>query len=127
MKEIVMLMIAVTFPIALFGFAAYLIYRQSTGWFRYLLAVVLNDRRYRMTSCEKLGYKVGDYFVVRGNCECVDNSVARLEEDDGSPCPYFFLLTGSSVHGRALYIILKDVYPLTPEEHLEFMLTGSIE
>lgn len=53
-----------------------------------------------MTPCQKLGYNVGDKFVV-----IVDNptgfakgSIATLYEDDGSDLPLFKL-----IHGECLY------------------------
>jgi len=53
-----------------------------------------------MTPCEKLGYKVGDRFVVN---ECVEwgglfifseGSVVELFEDDGTNAPKFKLING---------------------------------
>ena len=43
-----------------------------------------------MTPCEKLGYKVGDRFVVKSNStQFLKGQVIELIEDDGSTTPWF--------------------------------------
>lgn len=48
------------------------------------------------TPCERLGFKVGDRFVVRASPIVSDGSTVELSEDDGTVLPRFRLLFGES-------------------------------
>lgn len=48
------------------------------------------------TPCERLGFKVGDRFVVRDSTIVSDGSTVKLSEDDGTSIPRFRLLFGES-------------------------------
>lgn len=43
------------------------------------------------TTCQSLGYKEGDLFIVTEECEYEEGDIIRLTNDDGSVCPYFEL------------------------------------
>ena len=49
-----------------------------------------------MTPCEKLGYKAGDKFTVKGSKVFEDGSIIELDYDDGSESPSFNLISGSN-------------------------------
>ena len=51
-----------------------------------------------MTPCEKLGYKVGDTFVVVKENTFSVGSLVSLYEDDGTDYPLFKLITGECEH-----------------------------
>lgn len=75
-----------------------------------------------MTPCEKLGYKVGDRFVVQGSKTFDDGSIIELYYDDGTNCPCFKLVAGhtsfrcygESLPGASTFLHnVKTVDPLT--------------
>jgi len=47
-----------------------------------------------MTPCEKLGYKVGDRFIVNGSNAFTDGSLVELDRDDKTMLPLFKLISG---------------------------------
>lgn len=61
-----------------------------------------------MTPFEKLGYKVGDKFVVTGavlSLSATAGDIVTFNEDDGSSCPYFKSADGGIVCLRSCEII----------------------
>lgn len=54
-----------------------------------------------MTPAEKIGYKIGDKFVVSGSFAFTDDSIVELEYDDGSKSPLFKLINGGCKYNNA--------------------------
>jgi hypothetical protein len=59
-----------------------------------------------MTPCERLGYKVGDKFVVSYPNDEEDRpfsegAIVSLFEDDESSCPLFLLIEGACLYDNA--------------------------
>ena len=91
-----------------------------------------------MTPCEKLGYKVGDKFIVTENYVFAYGSIIELEHDDGSEGPLFKLISGSCKYNNAkgkkagaycdLYYVQKIedkemTHQKKPHVHAEMMKT----
>ena len=76
-----------------------------------------------MTPCQKLGYKVGDNFIVQEDCSgFVKGQIIKLYEDDDSECPLFqgsnerYNLCGDT---EGAYLSLDSVTKLVKEEKEE--------
>lgn len=65
------------------------------------------------TPAEALGYKEGDLFVVREDCEFEEGEIVELIHDDGTTCPQFIL---AKEEERTEYPFLYQVKPLEPKE-----------
>ena len=63
------------------------------------------------TPAEALGYKKGDLFVVREDCEFEEGEIVKLIDDDGTTCPQFTLANEDE---RFEYPFLYQVKPLAP-------------
>ena len=65
------------------------------------------------TPAEALGYKEGDLFIVREDCEFEEGQIVELIHDDGTTCPQFIL---AKEEERTEYPFLYQVKPLEPKE-----------
>lgn len=65
------------------------------------------------TPAEALGYKEGDLFIVREDCEFEEGEIVELIHDDGTTCPQFIL---AKEEERTEYPFLYQVKPLEPKE-----------
>lgn len=65
------------------------------------------------TPAEALGYKEGDLFIVREDCEFEEGEIVKLIHDDGTTCPQFAL---AKEEERTEYPFLYQVKPLEPKE-----------
>lgn len=63
------------------------------------------------TPAEVLGYKEGDLFIVREDCEFEEGDIVELIHDDGTTCPQFALAKDDD---RQEYPFLYQVKPLAP-------------
>lgn len=81
------------------------------------------------TPCDKLGYKVGDQFVVNAGQPITgpysDNSVIELTRDDGSSIPKFQLIIGRCYRpsGNSYYPLeyIKPLLTAKPHVHAQSM------
>lgn len=64
------------------------------------------------TPAEALGYREGDLFIVREDCEFEEGEIVKLIDDDGTTCPQFTLAKGEE---RFEYPFLYQVKPLEPK------------
>lgn len=64
------------------------------------------------TPAEALGYKEGDLFIVREDCEFEEGEIVELIHDDGTTCPQFALAQNDE---RQEYPFLYQVKPLEPK------------
>ena len=64
------------------------------------------------TPAEALGYKEGDLFIVREDCEFEEGEIVELIHDDGSTCPQFALAKDED---RSDFPYLYQVKPLEPK------------
>lgn len=63
------------------------------------------------TPAQALGYKEGDLFIVREDCEFEEGEIVELNHDDDSTCPRFTLAKEEERHE---YPFLYQVKPLAP-------------
>ena len=64
------------------------------------------------TPAEALGYKEGDLFIVREDCEFEEGEIVKLIYDDGTTCPQFTL---AKEEEHTEYPFLYQVKPLEPK------------
>lgn len=64
------------------------------------------------TPAQALGYKEGDLFIVRENCEFEEGEIVKLIHDDDTTCPQFVL---AKEEERTKYPFLYQVKPLEPK------------
>ena len=64
------------------------------------------------TPAQALGYKEGDLFIVREDCEFEEGEIVELIHDDGTTCPLFALAQNDE---RQEYPFLYQVKPLEPK------------
>lgn len=64
------------------------------------------------TPAQALGYKEGDLFIVREDCEFEEGEIVELTGDDGTTCPHFTLAKDEE---RIDYPFLYQVKPLEPK------------
>lgn len=64
------------------------------------------------TPAQALGYKEGDLFIVREDCEFEEGEIVELIHDDGTTCPQFAL---AKEEERTEYSFLYQVKPLEPK------------
>lgn len=64
------------------------------------------------TPAQALGYKEGDLFIVREDCEFEEGEIVELTGDDGTTCPHFILAKDEE---RTEYPFLYQVKPLEPK------------
>lgn len=64
------------------------------------------------TPAQALGYKEGDLFIVREDCEFEEDEIVELIHDDGTTCPQFALAQNDE---RQEYPFLYQVKPLEPK------------
>lgn len=82
-----------------------------------------------MTPCEKLGYKVGDYFLVVNPGAFTAGSIIQMCHDEDDGVPAFSLIQGNSRYGseeRPHYVALKRVRKLSPEERIVLLIGGEL-
>lgn len=72
------------------------------------VAPVIEDK----TPAQALGYKEGDLFIVREDCEFEEDEVIVLIYDDGTTCPHFALTKDNN---KQEYPFLYQVKPLEPK------------
>lgn len=72
------------------------------------VAPVIEDK----TPAQALGYKEGDLFIVREDCEFEEGEIVELTGDDGTTCPHFIL---AKEEERTEYPFLYQVKPLEPK------------
>lgn len=64
------------------------------------------------TPAQALGYKEGDLFIVREECEFEEDEIVELIHDDGTTCPQFALAQNDE---KQEYPFLYQVKPLEPK------------
>lgn len=64
------------------------------------------------TPAQALGYKEGDLFIVREDCEFEEDEIVELIHDDGTTCPQFALAQNDE---KQEYPFLYQVKPLEPK------------
>lgn len=64
------------------------------------------------TPAQALGYKEGDLFIVREDCEFEEGEIVELIHDDDTTCPHFALAQNNE---RQDYPYLYQVKPLEPK------------
>lgn len=59
------------------------------------------------TELEKMGFKVGDRFLVHDSPACDSGSVLEILEDDGTDCPPMRVVSGHSDYTRPCIVVAR--------------------